>query len=109
MQVYSYEDGEEVEPSHKLTHSCGESVTSVEGGVASAPGYEEVVAATYTGNLFALSSVPSGSAASAGARRLNTDTCARLAKLKTEIDELQVTDKTNAKSIRFTTNKRKIL
>ena len=69
-------------------------MVKVTGGVASAPGYEEVVAATYTGNLFALSSVPSGSAASAGARRLNTDTCARLAKLKTEIDELQVTDKT---------------
>lgn len=91
IEVYSYEDGEEVEPSLKYSSNCGESVTSVEGGVVSAPGYEEVVAATYTGKVFALSSIPTGSAASAGAgnKNINSDTCVRIAKLKGEIDELQ--------------------
>lgn len=51
IEIYSYEDGEESEPVIKLTHSCGESVTSVEGGVVGNQGYEEVVAATYTGKV----------------------------------------------------------
>ena len=66
IEVYSYDDGEEVEPTHKFSHNCGESVTSVEGGVVSTAGYEEVVAATYTGKIFALSSIPTGTATSAG-------------------------------------------
>ena len=57
------------------------------------PGYEEIVAATYTGKVFALSSVPAGAAGAAasatGGKRVNTETCARIAKLKSEIDDLQ--------------------
>ena len=89
IEIYSYDDGEEVEPTHKLTHNCGESVTSVEGGVVSHAGYEEVVAATYTGKLFALSSIPTG--ASSGAKKMNSETYLRISKLKGEIDDLQQT------------------
>jgi hypothetical protein len=31
--VYIWQDGEDVEPVLKLTHSCGEGVSSAEGGV----------------------------------------------------------------------------
>jgi hypothetical protein len=31
--VYLWQDGEDVEPVLKLTHSCGEGVSSAEGGV----------------------------------------------------------------------------
>ena len=89
IEIYSYDDGEEVEPTHKLSHNCGESITSVEGGVVSHAGYEEVVAATYTGKLFALSSVPTGSGSSSASKKMNSETCVRISKLKGEIDELQ--------------------
>jgi hypothetical protein len=32
--------------------SCNESITSINGGVVGNAGYEEVVASTYTGNVF---------------------------------------------------------
>ena len=93
IEVYSYEDGEEVEPTHKYSHNCGESVTSVEGGVVTQGGYEEVVVASYTGKVFALSSIPSGSASGAGGgaggKKINSETCVRIAKLKAEIEDLQ--------------------
>ena len=31
IEVYSYDDGEEAEPTLKMTHNCSESVTSIEG------------------------------------------------------------------------------
>ena len=43
IEVYSYEDGEDVEPTHKFTHNCGESVTSIEGGVVSQPGTNDPI------------------------------------------------------------------
>ena len=43
IEVYSYEDGEDVEPTHKFTHNCGESVTSIEGGVVSQPGTHDPI------------------------------------------------------------------
>ena len=45
------QDGEESEPELKLTHHCGESVSGLEGGIVGYQGYEEVVAATYTGKV----------------------------------------------------------
>ena len=56
IEVHSFEDGEEAEPVLKWSGSCGESVTSLEGGVVSHQGYQEIVAATYTGKVvFSLS------------------------------------------------------
>jgi hypothetical protein len=76
--VYIWQDGEDVEPVLKLTHSCGEGVSSAEGGVVGNQvtkqrrrlpiaafhilhvkkycsrifqGYEEIVVATYTGKV----------------------------------------------------------
>jgi len=88
IEVYSYDDGEDAEPTLKMTHNCSESVTSIEGGVVSHQGYEEIVASTYTGKIFGLSSVPTGSA-SAGAKKVTSETHMRMAKLRAEIDELQ--------------------
>ena len=44
-------DGDECEPILKFTHNAGESVTSTEGGVVGNQGYQEVVAATYSGKV----------------------------------------------------------
>ena len=76
--LYLRQDGEDVEPVLKLTHSCGEGVSSAEGGVVGNQvtkqrrrllfaafhilrvkkkfsrifqGYEEIVVATYTGKV----------------------------------------------------------
>ena len=87
IEVYSYDDGEDVEPTLKTTHNCGESITGLEGGVVGQQGYEEVVAATYTGKVFGLSSLPSGGAV-AGGRRVSQEAAARLAKLRSEVEEL---------------------
>jgi hypothetical protein len=35
-----------------LFQSCNESITSIHGGVVGSAGYEEVVASTYTGNIY---------------------------------------------------------
>ena len=49
---FLFQDGDDAEPVLKLSHSCGESITAVEGGIVGTAGYEEVVAATYTGKVF---------------------------------------------------------
>ena len=87
IEVYSYDDGEDLEPTLKTTHNCGESVTGLEGGVVGQQGYEEVVAATYTGKVFGLSSLPAGGEV-AGGRRVSQEAAARLAKLRSEVEEL---------------------
>jgi Bardet-Biedl syndrome 7 protein len=46
IEVYSYDDGEEAEPTLKMTHNCSESVTRIEGGVVSQQDYEEIVEST---------------------------------------------------------------
>ncbi len=74
IEVYAYDEGEESEPVLKFANvkftaylifvcpciaginvasfqNCGESVTSVEGGVVGTVGYEEIIATTYTGNI----------------------------------------------------------
>ena len=51
IEVHSFEDGEDAEPVLKWSGSCGESVTSLEGGVVSHQGYQEIAAATYTGKV----------------------------------------------------------
>ncbi|CAG0887645.1 unnamed protein product [Darwinula stevensoni] len=54
IEVYSYEEGEK--PVLKCSHMAGESITSVQGGViGSTEGYREIVAATFSGKVFGLS------------------------------------------------------
>ncbi|KAJ4432478.1 hypothetical protein ANN_21097, partial [Periplaneta americana] len=48
------ENGEEGVLSQRFIYSCNESVTSIQGGVVGNAGYEEVVASTYTGWIFGL-------------------------------------------------------
>ena len=47
-------EGDESEPVLKYSHNCGESVNSVEGGVVGSAGFDEIVASTYTGWVFGL-------------------------------------------------------
>jgi Bardet-Biedl syndrome 7 protein len=105
IEVYSYDDGDEVEPTLRTTHNCGESITGLEGGVVGQQGYEEVVVATYTGKVFGLSSLPSGGSVAGGKRvsrgeavqcsavqcsevQVSQEAAARLARLRTEVEEL---------------------
>ena len=77
IEVYAYDEGDDAEPVLKFAHvsikshsgfatmngsvdempftaflsfqNCGESISSIEGGVIGTPGYEEIIATTYTG------------------------------------------------------------
>ena len=39
-------------PPHPHPQACTESITSIQGGVVGASGYDEIVAATYAGEIF---------------------------------------------------------
>ena len=69
IEVYAYDEGDDSEPVLKYSHvtfwsvfgfigiyfcafsvqNCGESISSVEGGVVGSAGYDEIIASTYTG------------------------------------------------------------
>ena len=84
--------------------NCGESVTSVEGGVVgSSGGFDEIVAATYTGWVFgmttenaensgaAMSKLRSASVASSGQAAIDqAGFNEKMTKLRTELELLQV-------------------
>ncbi|KAK8730285.1 hypothetical protein OTU49_008194 [Cherax quadricarinatus] len=48
IEVFSYEDGDESEPTLRFSMACSESVTSVQGAIVGNAGYDEIVASTYT-------------------------------------------------------------
>ncbi|GIY19793.1 bardet-Biedl syndrome 7 protein [Caerostris darwini] len=56
IEVYGYDEAENPVP--RFTYNCGESVTSVNGGIVGSPGYDEILITTYTGWIFGLSSEP---------------------------------------------------
>ncbi|GFQ74385.1 bardet-Biedl syndrome 7 protein homolog [Trichonephila clavata] len=56
IEVYGYDEAENPVP--RFTYNCGESVTSVNGGVVGSAGYDELLITTYTGWIFGLSSEP---------------------------------------------------
>lgn len=92
IEVYAYEDGEDVEPTLRFSHNCGECVTSVEGGVVGNAGFEEILATTYTGWIFGLTSESKDND-----KRIGSDTVTvsdgtreKIARLRSDIDRLQV-------------------
>ncbi|CAN7949816.1 unnamed protein product, partial [Ixodes pacificus] len=54
IEVYAYNDVDE--PVLRFSYNCGESVTSVLGGVVSTAKYDEVIVTTFSGWVFGLSS-----------------------------------------------------
>jgi len=92
IQVFGYDDTDE--PVLRFSQACTESITSIQGGVVGSSGYDEIVAATYAGWVFGLTSHPrpyghAGKSVSRGtSKNLAWDSdSTRL--LEQEIEELQ--------------------
>ncbi|KAG8186875.1 hypothetical protein JTE90_024118 [Oedothorax gibbosus] len=83
VEVYGYDEAENPVP--RFTYNCGESVTSVNGGVVGTAGYDELLITTYTGSVFGISKRES----SPGFTRIDTAALKRLMHLKEEVEELQ--------------------
>ncbi|RXG57552.1 Bardet-Biedl syndrome 7 protein-like [Armadillidium vulgare] len=90
IQIYAYEDGDEAEPTLRFTQAISETVTAVQGGVVGNSGYDEVLASSYTGWVFGLTSEAHGQK-----RQFGIGSSQHLSRIKRknsktkEIDELQ--------------------
>lgn len=91
LEVYSYEDGDESEPTMRFSMACNESVTSVQGAVVGNTGYDEIVASTYTGWIFGATTEPMDRhmTSESGVVQISQDSKLKIQKLRTEIDDLQ--------------------
>ncbi|XP_066957827.1 Bardet-Biedl syndrome 7 protein homolog [Macrobrachium rosenbergii] len=91
IEVFAYEDGDESEPTLKFSLACNESVTSVQGAVVGNSGYDEIVASTYTGWVFGVTSEPMDRhiSSESGIVHISQESKQKIQKLRTEIDELQ--------------------
>lgn len=87
IEVYSYDEAEV--PLHRFTYNCGESVTSVQGGVVGNSGYDEILAVTYTGWVFGMSSEPSDKRLDPNYLLISEDSAQRIYRLREEVEELQ--------------------
>ncbi|XP_071527283.1 BBSome complex member BBS7-like isoform X2 [Panulirus ornatus] len=91
VEVFSYEDGDESEPTLRFSIACSESVTSVQGGVVGNAGYEEIIASTYTGWIFGVTSEPMDRhmTSESGVVHISQDSKLKIQRLRSEIDDLQ--------------------
>eukprot|EP00095_Tigriopus_kingsejongensis_P011869 maker-scaffold180_size281610-snap-gene-0.36 protein:Tk11869 transcript:maker-scaffold180_size281610-snap-gene-0.36-mRNA-1 annotation:"bardet-biedl syndrome 7 protein homolog" len=94
IEVYTYDDdiNEDSEPDLKFTHNCGESINSIEGGVVGNAGFEEIVATTYSGWCFGLTteSVEAHGGLQTDMASISDSTRHKIASLREEIDSLQM-------------------
>ncbi|RZF38664.1 hypothetical protein LSTR_LSTR003470 [Laodelphax striatellus] len=96
IQVYSMptDVGEDIQPpAQRFSYTCNESVTSVQGGVLGNTGCDEIVATTYTGWFFGLTTAVvekqvSGDSSSANSKLTNDDKL-KIIKLRAEVDDLE--------------------
>ncbi|KAF2360801.1 Quinoprotein alcohol dehydrogenase-like superfamily [Trinorchestia longiramus] len=91
VQVFSYEDGDEMEPTLRFTTAINESVTSVQGGVVGNADYDEIIASTYTGWVFGLTTEPVDRhvTSESGVVNLSSESREKIDKLRQEVEELQ--------------------
>ncbi|PSN57277.1 hypothetical protein C0J52_02560 [Blattella germanica] len=91
MDVYSLGDdgGEEGKLTQRFTYACNESITSIHGGVVGNSGYEEVVAATYTGFVFGMVTCKSGEHPIDSTGTSHSEISERLENLRFEIEEIE--------------------
>ncbi|KAB7495673.1 Bardet-Biedl syndrome 7-like protein [Armadillidium nasatum] len=91
IQIYAYEDGDEAEPTLRFTQAISETVTAVQGGVVGNSGYDEVLASSYTGWVFGLTSEPMDRNVSSesGVVSISQESREKIQRLRQEIDELQ--------------------
>ncbi|XP_046486568.1 BBSome complex member BBS7 isoform X3 [Neodiprion pinetum] len=82
IEVFAFPEEDDTTPVLRFRHNCGESVSTVVGGIVGAVGYPEVLATTYSGRIFGLTTKPPG--------LLEVDQdIGLMTKLKIEIDQLE--------------------
>ncbi|XP_076069179.1 BBSome complex member BBS7-like isoform X2 [Oratosquilla oratoria] len=91
VEVLSYDDGDESEPTLRFSTNCNESITSVQGGVVGNGGYDEIVASTYTGWVLGLTSEPMDRhlSSESGVVNISEESRTKIQKLRAEMEELQ--------------------
>ncbi|XP_054708555.1 Bardet-Biedl syndrome 7 protein homolog [Uloborus diversus] len=88
IEVYGYDEAEN--PAPRFTYNCGESVTSVHGGMIGTAGYDELLITTYTGWIFGLSSEPADKRLDPNYLLISEDAAQKIYKLREEVEELQL-------------------
>ncbi|XP_047495998.1 Bardet-Biedl syndrome 7 protein homolog [Penaeus chinensis] len=91
IEVFAYEDGDESEPTLRFSTACNESITGVQGAVVGNAGYDEILASTYTGWVFGVTSEPMDRhmTSESGVVHISQESKQKIQKLRLEIDELQ--------------------
>ncbi|CAL4090214.1 unnamed protein product, partial [Meganyctiphanes norvegica] len=91
VEVYSYEDGDEAEPTLRFSTACNESITSIQGGIVGNAGYDEIIGSTYTGWVFGLTTEPMDRhmTSESGVVHISQESRQKIQKLRGEIDSLQ--------------------
>ncbi|XP_042902114.1 BBSome complex member BBS7 isoform X2 [Parasteatoda tepidariorum] len=84
IEVYGYDETEN--PVLRFTYNCGESVTSVNGGVVGTAGYDEILITTYSGSIFGISMQQQPKHFT---HSIDPDAFNRFMHLKEEVEELQ--------------------
>ncbi|GBM81005.1 Bardet-Biedl syndrome 7 protein [Araneus ventricosus] len=84
IEVYGYDEAENPVP--RFTYNCGESVTSVNGGIVGSAGYDELLITTYTGSVSGLSMKEH---LTHFPHAVDPDVIKRITHLKEEVEELQ--------------------
>ncbi|XP_037790498.1 Bardet-Biedl syndrome 7 protein homolog [Penaeus monodon] len=91
IEVFAYEDGDESEPTLRFSTACSESITGIQGAVVGNAGYDEILASTYTGWVFGVTSEPMDRhmTSESGVVHISQESKQKIQKLRLEIDELQ--------------------
>ncbi|XP_029844333.2 Bardet-Biedl syndrome 7 protein homolog [Ixodes scapularis] len=87
IEVYAYNDVDE--PVLRFSYNCGESVTSVLGGVVSTAKYDEVIVTTFSGWVFGLSSEHAEKRLDPNYLLISPESAQKILKLKEEVEQLE--------------------
>ncbi|KAL3880310.1 hypothetical protein ACJMK2_032558 [Sinanodonta woodiana] len=87
VEVYSYDDSDE--PIHRYSHTCNESITSIQGGVVASAGFDEIVCATYAGWVLGLTSEQQNKAMGPTEVVVSAAAVNKISHLKTDLEQLQ--------------------
>ncbi|XP_064481512.1 Bardet-Biedl syndrome 7 protein homolog [Ornithodoros turicata] len=87
VQVYICNDTEM--PVLRFSYNCGESITSVQGGVVGNAGYDEILVTTYSGKVFGLSSENLEKRLDPNYLLISPEAAQKIFKLREEVEELE--------------------
>lgn len=87
VEVYSYNDNDE--PVLRFSYNCGESITSVQGGVVGTAGYDEILVTTYSGWVMGLSSEHLEKRLDPNYLLISPEAAQRILKLREEVEQLE--------------------